>query len=78
MPVTVSCADGDIGHVFKGTLPFDVERISLRRRRGGRSGLRRAAGGHRFGARDSIERQLEPMVKIVETQHIYDLEMGSK
>jgi pyruvate,water dikinase len=27
--VTVSCAEGDIGVVFEGTLPFDVERVSL-------------------------------------------------
>ena len=26
--VTVSCADGDIGHVYDGKLPFEVERIS--------------------------------------------------
>ncbi|MTV15477.1 MULTISPECIES: phosphoenolpyruvate synthase [Bradyrhizobium] len=28
MPVTVSCADGDIGHVYDGALPFSVERIT--------------------------------------------------
>lgn len=28
MTVTVSCADGDIGHVYDGTLPFSVERIT--------------------------------------------------
>ncbi|MBU6461379.1 MAG: phosphoenolpyruvate synthase [Bradyrhizobium sp.] len=28
MPVTVSCADGDIGHVYHGALPFSVERIA--------------------------------------------------
>jgi pyruvate,water dikinase len=28
--VTVSCAEGDIGVVYDGTLPFDVERVSLR------------------------------------------------
>ncbi len=27
MPVTVSCAEGDIGHVYDGNLPFDVVRI---------------------------------------------------
>jgi pyruvate,water dikinase len=26
--VTVSCADGEIGHVYEGTLPFEVERIA--------------------------------------------------
>jgi pyruvate,water dikinase len=26
--VTVSCAEGDIGHVYAGKLPFDVERIA--------------------------------------------------
>lgn len=29
--VTVSCADGDVGHVFEGAVPFDVERISTAR-----------------------------------------------
>ena len=28
MSVTVSCADGDIGHVYGGTLPFSIERIA--------------------------------------------------
>lgn len=28
MTVTVSCADGDIGHVYDGALPFSVERIT--------------------------------------------------
>jgi pyruvate,water dikinase len=28
MSVTVSCADGDIGHVYDGALPFTVERIA--------------------------------------------------
>ncbi|PDT75013.1 phosphoenolpyruvate synthase [Bradyrhizobium sp. C9] len=27
-PVTVSCAEGDIGHVYDGNLPFEVERIA--------------------------------------------------
>jgi pyruvate,water dikinase len=27
--VTVSCAEGDIGAVYDGTLPFDVERVNL-------------------------------------------------
>jgi pyruvate, water dikinase len=27
MPVTVSCAEGDIGHVYEGNLPFDVVRV---------------------------------------------------
>lgn len=27
MPVTVSCAEGDIGHVYEGSLPFDVVRV---------------------------------------------------
>lgn len=27
MPVTVSCAEGDIGHVYAGNLPFDVVRV---------------------------------------------------
>jgi pyruvate,water dikinase len=27
--VTVSCAEGDIGVVYDGTLPFDVERVNL-------------------------------------------------
>jgi pyruvate,water dikinase len=31
MTVTVSCAEGDIGHVYEGTLPFDVERIATDR-----------------------------------------------
>jgi pyruvate,water dikinase len=26
--VTVSCAEGDIGHVFEGALPFEVERVA--------------------------------------------------
>jgi pyruvate, water dikinase len=30
-PVTVSCADGDIGHVYDGNLPFEVERIAIDR-----------------------------------------------
>ena len=29
MPVTVSCADGDIGHVYDGELPFEVERMAV-------------------------------------------------
>lgn len=29
MPVTVSCAEGDAGHVYAGTVPFAVERLSL-------------------------------------------------
>ncbi len=28
MAVTVSCAEGDIGHVYEGTLPFEIERAS--------------------------------------------------
>jgi pyruvate,water dikinase len=28
MPVTVSCAEGDIGHVYDGNLPFEVERAA--------------------------------------------------
>jgi pyruvate,water dikinase len=28
MPVTVSCAEGDVGHVYEGTLPFDVGRMT--------------------------------------------------
>ena len=31
MSVTVSCADGDIGHVYDGALPFSVERIAIDR-----------------------------------------------
>ncbi|MGY3534488.1 phosphoenolpyruvate synthase [Bradyrhizobium sp. USDA 4452] len=31
MSVTVSCADGDIGHVYDGALPFSVERIAADR-----------------------------------------------
>ena len=31
MSVTVSCADGDVGHVYEGTLPFSVERIAIDR-----------------------------------------------
>ncbi len=31
MSVTVSCADGDIGHVYDGALPFSVERIATDR-----------------------------------------------
>ena len=27
-PVTVSCAEGDIGHVYGGTLPFEVKRVA--------------------------------------------------
>lgn len=27
MPVTVSCAEGDIGHVYDGNLPFDLVRV---------------------------------------------------
>jgi pyruvate,water dikinase len=30
-PVTVSCAEGDVGFVYDGTLPFDVARIDLSR-----------------------------------------------
>ena len=26
--VTVSCADGDVGHVYDGKLPFEVERVA--------------------------------------------------
>jgi pyruvate,water dikinase len=29
-PVTVCCAEGDTGSVYKGVLPFDVERINLK------------------------------------------------
>jgi pyruvate,water dikinase len=29
MPVTVSCAEGDIGHVYDGNLPFEVERVAI-------------------------------------------------
>jgi pyruvate,water dikinase len=29
-PVTVSCAEGETGNVYEGTLPFEVERIDLR------------------------------------------------
>jgi pyruvate, water dikinase len=29
--VTVSCADGDIGHVYEGKLPFEVERVAIDR-----------------------------------------------
>jgi pyruvate,water dikinase len=28
MSVTVSCAEGDIGHVYEGALPFEIERIA--------------------------------------------------
>jgi pyruvate, water dikinase len=28
MLVTVSCAEGDIGHVYEGSLPFEVERVT--------------------------------------------------
>lgn len=28
MSVTVSCADGDVGHVYDGALPFEVEQIA--------------------------------------------------
>ncbi len=31
MAVTVSCAEGDIGHVYEGTLPFEIERIAIDR-----------------------------------------------
>ncbi|MGE5156892.1 MAG: phosphoenolpyruvate synthase [Gemmatimonas sp.] len=31
MAVTVSCAEGDIGHVYEGTLPFEIERIATDR-----------------------------------------------
>jgi len=31
MPVTVSCAEGDIGHVYGGNLPFEVERVAVDR-----------------------------------------------
>ncbi len=31
MQVTVSCADGDIGHVYSGNLPFEVERVATDR-----------------------------------------------
>lgn len=29
MAVTVSCADGDIGHVYDGKLPIEVERVAI-------------------------------------------------
>jgi pyruvate,water dikinase len=29
-PVTVSCAEGDVGFVYEGTLPFDVNTLDLR------------------------------------------------
>ena len=29
-PVTVSCAEGDIGYVYEGKLPFDVERLNVK------------------------------------------------
>ena len=29
MPVTVSCAEGDIGRVYNGSLPFEVERTTV-------------------------------------------------
>ena len=29
MAVTVSCAEGDIGHVYEGILPFEVERVAI-------------------------------------------------
>lgn len=29
-PVTVSCAEGETGHVYEGTLPFEVETINLK------------------------------------------------
>ncbi|MBI5260278.1 MAG: phosphoenolpyruvate synthase [Bradyrhizobium sp.] len=29
MAVTVSCADGEVGHVYAGSLPFEVERVSI-------------------------------------------------
>jgi pyruvate,water dikinase len=28
MPVTISCAEGDIGHVYEGRLAFEVERVA--------------------------------------------------
>jgi pyruvate,water dikinase len=28
-PITVSCAEGDVGHVYRGTLPFEVHRLDL-------------------------------------------------
>jgi pyruvate,water dikinase len=28
-PITVSCADGDVGKVYRGTLPFEVHRLDL-------------------------------------------------
>jgi pyruvate, water dikinase len=31
MYVTVSCAEGDIGHVYSGNLPFSIERVSVDR-----------------------------------------------
>jgi pyruvate,water dikinase len=31
MSVTVSCADGDVGHVYEGAVPFSVERIAIDR-----------------------------------------------
>ncbi len=31
MSVTVSCAEGDIGHVYEGSLPFSVERVAIDR-----------------------------------------------
>ena len=31
MPVTVSCAEGDIGHVYEGNLPFEVQRVGADR-----------------------------------------------
>jgi pyruvate, water dikinase len=29
MAVTVSCAEGDVGHVYQGNLPFEVERVAV-------------------------------------------------
>lgn len=29
MPITVSCAQGDIGHIYEGLLKFDIERFDL-------------------------------------------------
>ncbi len=31
MHVTVSCAEGEIGHVYEGNLPFSIQRISVER-----------------------------------------------
>ena len=39
MSVTVSCAEGDIGHVYQGNLPFSVDRVAIDKLQRTRTGI---------------------------------------